>query len=272
MRHHAIVFMVALAGAASCAPAPNSTSGKLDGTIVDLSHEYSDQAIFWPTAESFRLDKVADGMTPQGYYYAANNFAGAEHGGTHIDAPVHFAQGRWSVEQIPPDRLIGEAAVVDLSAASASQPDYQISVADLTTWEQAHGSLDDTILLLRTDYSARWPDAARYLGTAERGERRRGQAALSRLTPGGREVAGGEPARQGRRHRHGEHRLRAVDVVRDASRAVRTKHPRSRKPREPGPPAAARRDADCAAHEDQGRQRRTASSDRNRSYSVAGIQ
>ena len=79
--------------------------------MVDLSHEYSDQAIFWPTAEGFRLDKVADGMTPQGYYYAANNFASAEHGGTHVDAPVHFAQGRWSVDQIPLQQLMGDAAV-----------------------------------------------------------------------------------------------------------------------------------------------------------------
>jgi kynurenine formamidase len=144
--------------------------------LVDLSHEYSDQAIFWPTAEAFRLEKVADGMTPQGYYYAANNFAGAEHGGTHLDAPVHFAQGRWSAEQVPLEQLIGEAAVVDVSAACASQPDYQVSVADLTAWEETHGSLNGMILLIRTDYATRWPDAARYLGTAERGE-----AAVSKL-------------------------------------------------------------------------------------------
>ena len=94
MRGHAVVLVLALAVAASCAPQASPTSGALSGTVVDLSHEYSDQAIFWPTAEGFRLDKVADGMTPQGYYYAANNFASAEHGGTHVDAPVHFAQGR----------------------------------------------------------------------------------------------------------------------------------------------------------------------------------
>ena len=52
--------------------------------------------VFWPTAESFKLDKVADGMTEKGYYYAANNFASSEHGGTHIDAPVHFAKGHWA--------------------------------------------------------------------------------------------------------------------------------------------------------------------------------
>ena len=170
MRGHVAVVLLAVAIAACSSTNDGPSANPLAGTIVDLSHEYSDQAIFWPTAEGYRLEKVADGITPQGYYYAANTFATAEHGGTHLDAPVHFAQGRWSVEQIPLEQLIGDAAVVDVSARSAQQPDYQVSAADLTAWEQAHGSLNGTIVLIRTGYSRRWPDAAGYLGTAERGE------------------------------------------------------------------------------------------------------
>ena len=64
------------------------------GEFVDLSHTYDAGTIFWPTAETFALQKVADGDTPAGFYYAANNFSGSEHGGTHIDAPAHFAKGR----------------------------------------------------------------------------------------------------------------------------------------------------------------------------------
>ena len=101
----------------------------------------------------------------------------SEHTGTHLDAPVHFAQGRWSVEQIPLDRLVGEAAVVDVSASCAANADYQVTVADLTAWEQAHGQLTEgAIVLIRTDYSRRWPDAERYMGTSDRGE-----AAVPRL-------------------------------------------------------------------------------------------
>ena len=164
-----------LAAVAACSPAPAPSSARpavtLDGTLVDLSHDYSAESIFWPTADAFRLDVVAAGMTEQGYYYAANNFATSEHGGTHLDAPIHFAQGRWTVEQIPLERLVGEAVVVDVSAACATQPDYQVSVADLTAWEQAHGPLaEGAIVLIRTDYSRRWPDAQQYLGTSERGE------------------------------------------------------------------------------------------------------
>ena len=169
-RLHAVALVLTLAAAASCAETPAPAANLLSGTVVDLSHEYSDQSIFWPTAETFKLEKVADGVTPQGYYYAANNFESAEHGGTHVDAPVHFAQGKWSVDQIPVQQMIGDAAVVDVSAVAATQPDYQVAVADLEAWEQAHGSMNGTIVLIRTDYSKRWPDAAKYLGTAERGE------------------------------------------------------------------------------------------------------
>jgi kynurenine formamidase len=141
------------------------------GEIVDLSHAYDAQAIFWPTAEPFRLEKVADGVTPAGYYYASNNFFTSEHGGTHIDAPVHFAQGHQSVDQIPLESLVGRAVVIDVTEASSREADYRVTVDDITRWEQQHGQIPSgAIVLLRTGFARHWPDAARYLGTAERGE------------------------------------------------------------------------------------------------------
>ena len=152
-------------------PACASRAARPVGTLVDLSHDYSEQTVFWPTAEPFKLEKVADGVTPQGYYYAANNFATSEHGGTHLDAPVHFAKDHWSVDQIPLDRLVGEALVIDVTTQSASQPDYRVTPADFTEWERTNGEIAaGAIVLIRTGYSKFWPDAARYLGTAERGE------------------------------------------------------------------------------------------------------
>jgi kynurenine formamidase len=140
------------------------------GTLVDLSHDYGPETVFWPTAERFTLETVADGITPQGYYYAANNYSTSEHGGTHIDAPVHFAQGRRTVDQIPLDQLVGRAVVVDVTAACASDADYQVTIEDFTAWERTHGEMPpETIVLIRTGYSRFWPDAGMYLGTAERG-------------------------------------------------------------------------------------------------------
>jgi len=140
------------------------------GEVVDLSHEYGSKTIFWPTADPFRLEKVADGVAEGGYYYAANNFFSAEHGGTHIDAPVHFAKGHQSVDQIPLDRLMGEALVIDVVDRSEADRDYQVGAEDFRRWEREHGEIGSgAVVLIRTGFSRRWPDAGRYLGTAERG-------------------------------------------------------------------------------------------------------
>jgi kynurenine formamidase len=140
------------------------------GTIVDLSHAYDEETVFWPTAEGFRLEKDFAGVTEKGYYYTANRFSTAEHGGTHIDAPVHFAEAGRAVDESPLEQLIGHAVVVDITRQCESNADYQISVEDFRAWEREHGQLaKDAIVLLRTGYGKRWPDREKYLGTNERG-------------------------------------------------------------------------------------------------------
>jgi kynurenine formamidase len=164
------LLLLGLALAAAGCSRPAGPASRPGGALIDLSHDYSDQTVFWPTAESFKLEKVADGVTEQGYYYAANNFATSEHGGTHIDAPVHFAKGHWSVDEIPLDRLVGDAIVVDVTAAAANQPDYRVTTDDFIAWERSNGEIGaGAIVLIRTGYSKFWPDPARYLGTSERG-------------------------------------------------------------------------------------------------------
>lgn len=134
---------------------------------IDLTHAFDESTIFWPTAKPFELEVVADGVTEGGYYYAANNVAMAEHGGTHLDAPVHFAEGRHTADQIPLDRLVGATVVIDASESAAAGPDYQVQVSDLERFEAEHGRIaDGTILLLRTGWGERWPDRERYLGTS----------------------------------------------------------------------------------------------------------
>ena len=156
--------------AVACARRPPEATWPA-GEVVDLTHAYDAGAIFWPTAEPFRLEKVADGITSGGYYYAANNFFTSEHGGTHIDAPIHFAERHQAVDQIPLDRLMSQAAVVDVADRAETNADYQVTQEDFLAWERDNGSLPTgAIVLLRTGFSRRWPDATRYLGTPERGE------------------------------------------------------------------------------------------------------
>ena len=154
----------------ACAAPPPSVSDFPTGELVELSHAYDERTIYWPTSERFRLDKLSDGVTPAGYYYAANNLFTAEHGGTHIDAPIHFAAGRPTVDQIPLARFFGPAVLIDVVAQSEANADYQVTTNDLLDWESRHDPIPpDSIVLVRTDFSRRWPDAARYLGTSERG-------------------------------------------------------------------------------------------------------
>jgi kynurenine formamidase len=140
------------------------------GRFVDLTHPYDDATIYWPTAEHFRLRRDAAGVTEKGYYYASNTLTTSEHGGTHIDAPIHFFQEGTTVDRIPLTQLIAPAVVVDVREQCAADRDYQIGVADLRAWEERHGrQLVDVVVLLRTGFSQHWPDAQKYLGTTERG-------------------------------------------------------------------------------------------------------
>lgn len=134
--------------------------------LVDLTHPFNSETIYWPTSPSgFRLQQLAHGRTDAGYFYAANAFCSPEHGGTHLDAPIHFAENRHTAEQIPLKQLVGPAIVIDVAAAAAQNPDYRLTRSDVLEFEQAHGTIrPGTIVLLRTGWSRYWPDRGRYLG------------------------------------------------------------------------------------------------------------
>jgi kynurenine formamidase len=139
--------------------------------LVDLTHPFDETTIYWPTARGFHLETVANGVTPGGFWYAANDFCAAEHGGTHLDAPIHFAAGRWTADQVPLGRLVGDAVVVDISERAARDRDALLEPADLATFESRHGRIpDEAIVLVRTGWDRYWSDRARYLGSSTPGD------------------------------------------------------------------------------------------------------
>src|SRR5690242_2810755 len=140
------------------------------GHIVDLTYAFDSNTVYWPTAEQFKLETDFEGVTDKGYFYSAYRYSAAEHGGTHLDSPVHFAKGHPSVDQIPLDQLIGAAIVVDVTRQCATNPDYLIGVQDFEDWEKQNGKIaNGAIILLRTGYGKYYPDRKKYLGTEERG-------------------------------------------------------------------------------------------------------
>lgn len=151
----------------SCAKQSDFSSGK----IIDLSYSFDDKTIYWPTEKGFVFEKGFEGITLKGYFYSANRFWTPEHGGTHIDAPIHFSKDGRTVDSIPLDQLIGSGVVIDVSAKCLADRDYRVQVGDILAWENEHGRLPDgCIVLLRTGFGRFWPDRMKYMGTDERGD------------------------------------------------------------------------------------------------------
>jgi len=163
---HLLVILLALV-----VPVMAQKSGAFpSGRIVDLTYAFDANSVYWPTAEQFKLETDFEGMTDKGYFYSAYRYSAAEHGGTHLDSPVHFAKGHFTVDQLPLQKLMGSAIVVDVTAQCRRNVDYLVSVADFQNWERRNGRIQPgTIVLLKTGFGKYYPDRKSYLGTDERG-------------------------------------------------------------------------------------------------------
>ena len=137
-----------------------------ESKLIDLTYTFDASTVYWPTAHGFQLEVVSHGRAPGGYFYAANNFCTAEHGGTHMDAPIHFGEGKATADQVAVGAGIGPIVRVDVSDKVATDPDYRLSVDDLRAWEARYGRIPDgAIVIMYSGWGTRWPDRKRYLGT-----------------------------------------------------------------------------------------------------------
>lgn len=150
-----------------CALSANALDEK---KLVDLTYPFSAETHHWPTAKPFHLEKVSEGRTPDGYWYSSYNYGGSEHVGTHLDAPFHFAEGKWTTEQIPLGRTIGAGVVITIGRQTEKDADYLLKVEDLRAWEKLHGRIPaGAIVLIHTGWGRYWGDRKRYFGTDEPG-------------------------------------------------------------------------------------------------------
>jgi len=176
---NALLFLIIAVFGLACEQNANTASNAGDATVpndpfagtwVDLTHDFSEETVYWVTAEPFKRTTVAEGVTDKGFYYSAYNFSGAEHGGTHLDAPIHFAEGRKTADRIELSELVGPGVKIDVAERAAADSNYLITVKDLVNWESQHGAIPPkSIILFSTGFAKRWPDLKTYLGTDQKG-------------------------------------------------------------------------------------------------------
>lgn len=146
---------------------PGTETAKIDESkLIDLTYAFDDQTIYWPTAKPFEWQKESWGKSAGGYWYTAARYAASEHGGTHLDAPIHFSESKQAADEIPISKLVGPAIVIDISSACAANADYRLTTEDIANWEKEHNTIpNEAIVLIRTGWGRFWPDKKKYLGT-----------------------------------------------------------------------------------------------------------
>ncbi len=139
-------------------------------SVLDLTYAFNEDTVYWPTAQRFSLTQVAHGLNDAGEWYASNDYCASEHGGTHLDAPIHFASGGHTTADIPLAQLMGPARVIDIRDRCAADPDYTLTPRDIEVHERRHGTIEPgTVVLVRTGWGRFYPDLQRYLGSDVRG-------------------------------------------------------------------------------------------------------
>lgn len=165
---------VAVKSSAKSKPAQRQNNNPLlaaKSKVIDLTYNFDEQTIYWPTAQPFKWEKEAWGESAGGYWYTAARYAASEHGGTHLDSPIHFGKGKNTIDEIPLSQLIGAAVVIDIAPRCAQNPDYVMRVSDVTDWEKKHGAVPEgAIVLVHTGWGKYWPNKKQYLGSDTPGD------------------------------------------------------------------------------------------------------
>jgi kynurenine formamidase len=172
MKRLAALGLLVTVAACQAGGEPSQAPDRIDESkLVDLTYAFDERTVYWPTAKRFEWEKEAWGPSAGGYWYSAARYSASEHGGTHLDAPIHFAEGKQTADAIPIANLVGPAVVIDISEAAAKNPDALLRPADIESWEREHGRLPaDSILLVRSGWGRHWGNAKAYLGTDKAGD------------------------------------------------------------------------------------------------------
>lgn len=144
---------------------------KIQGKILDMTYPFGDNSIYWPTGKSFKAKPMSWGINDKGWWYASNDYSANEHGGTHVDAPVHFYQNGRTMDQIPLQEWIAPAIKINVTKQCEENRDYLLKKEDITNFEKKHGKIPPKAwVIMYTGIGTRYyPDRKKVLGTDMKG-------------------------------------------------------------------------------------------------------
>ena len=126
--------------------------------FVDLTHAFAPGIPHWKGAPNERV-KTLYTVPKDGFQI--NEYCHIGQWGTHVDPPAHFHEGMHTVDQIDPQDMLMPLVVIDVHEKVAKNPDYVLSLEDVSAWEKRHGVIPKgAFVAMRTDWSKRWPDDA----------------------------------------------------------------------------------------------------------------
>ena len=126
--------------------------------FVDLTHAFAPGIPHWKGAPNERVKTL---YTVDKDGFRINEYCHIGQWGTHVDAPAHFHTGMRTVDQIDPKDMLMPLVVIDVHDKVAKNPDYVITLDDISAWEKRHGVVPaGAFVAMRTDWSKRWPDGA----------------------------------------------------------------------------------------------------------------
>lgn len=140
--------------------------------ILDMTYPFDENSIYWLTDKPFTQTKVFWGVLPDGRWYASNRYAASEHGGTHVDAPIHLAKSGKTIDEIPLEKWIGPAVKIDVTEKCAQDRDYLLTVDDIKNWEKKYGQIPaGAWVIMYTGIGTKfYPDKKKVLGTDKSGQ------------------------------------------------------------------------------------------------------
>lgn len=178
MRHKNIIGAIpffCLVVLVSCETPPPSASTALvvlsQEVVLDMTYAFGDSSIYWPTGKSFETTPMFWGKTEGGWWYASNDYSANEHGGTHVDAPIHFYEKGKTIDEIPLTSWFGPVVKIDVTRACEVNRDYRLTVADIQKFEKEYDPIPkEAWVVMYTGIGTRYyPDRITVLGTEQKG-------------------------------------------------------------------------------------------------------